>query len=193
VTLKRPVRVAALVSGRGTNLDALVASQLPAQWVGVFSSRPEVPALEVARSYGIPVASRRIPPGPPKPADDHALRQQLSAWQADWVVLAGYMRMIGPEVLGAFEGRIVNIHPSLLPAFPGLHPQQQAIEAGATVTGASVHFVVPGPVDGGAVIDQERVPVLPSDTEDVLSARILAVEHVLYARALRSLWSPVGA
>ena len=125
--------------------------------------------------------------------DDRALLHQLQAWNAEWVVLAGYMRMLGPQVLAAFEGRIVNIHPSLLPAFPGLHPQRQAIEAGVTQSGASVHFVVSGPVDGGAVIDQERVPVLPGDTAERLAERILAVEHMLYARALRSLWCPAGS
>jgi phosphoribosylglycinamide formyltransferase-1 len=161
---------------------------MPCQFVGVFSSKPDAPALEIARASGVPTASQRASAYPTRDAYDAALLDTLRSWQPDWIVLAGYMRLLSVSVLDAYARRIVNIHPSLLPSFPGLHPHRQAIERGVRVSGATVHLVEAGPVDGGEILAQASVLVYPDDTEKTLADRILKVEHRLYPKALRMLF-----
>ena len=161
-----------------------------ADFVGVISSRADAEGLTTAREFGIPTATLRGRDYATRDAFDAALEAQLVAWGADFVVLAGFMRILTERFVSAYAGRIVNIHPSLLPAFPGLHPHRQALAAGVTESGCTVHRVEPGEVDGGEILAQARVPVVRGDTEDTLAARILAAEHVLYPATLRRLFAP---
>jgi phosphoribosylglycinamide formyltransferase 1 len=183
-------RVVVLVSGRGSNLRALLACDppLPCDFVGVFASRPDAPALDIAKASGVPTEALAPQAFPTREAYDAALMQILTRWSPDWVVLAGYMRLLSEPILHAYARRIVNIHPSLLPAFPGLHPHRQALVRGVRVSGATVHLVEPGPVDGGEILAQASVLVYPEDTEKTLADRILKVEHRLYPKALRMLF-----
>lgn len=182
-----PARVAILISGRGSNLGAILAAreQLAADIVLVASSHAEAAGLAIAREQG--VATTVLASGS-RAERDASLLDVLSAHDVSWVVLAGFMRILGDEVLSRFERRMVNIHPSLLPAFPGLHPHRQALDAGVRVTGCTVHFVAAGDVDGGAIVAQAVVPVLPGDDEAALAERVLAAEHRLYPAALRALF-----
>ncbi|WP_411850161.1 phosphoribosylglycinamide formyltransferase [Stenotrophomonas sp. LGBM10] len=181
-------RIAVLASGRGSNLqailDAQAAGQLDADVVGVLSDRPGAAAL-------LKVApDRRWARAPADFADraafDAALADALAAFAPDWVVCAGYMRILGPAFVQRFSGRLVNIHPSLLPLYKGLHTHARALEAGDAEHGASVHFVVPE-LDAGTVLAQARVPVLPGDSPEALAQRVLAVEHPLLIASLRLL------
>ena len=173
------LRVGVLASGRGSNFQAMVAAaaegRIPAEIVLLLSDRGEAGALEIARAHGI-AAGRE--------AHDKALIERLESRQVGLVCLAGYMRILGTAFVEHFRGRLLNIHPSLLPAFPGLHAQRQALEHGVTVAGATVHFVDEG-TDTGPIVLQAAVPVLPDDTEATLSARILAEEHRIYPDAIR--------
>ncbi len=184
------MRIGVLASGQGTNLqailDACAAGRLPARVALVLSDRPEAPALARAASAGVP--TRVIPPAgfPSREAHDEALVAALRAAGVDTVVLAGYLRLVSPRFLRAFPGRVLNVHPALLPAFPGLHAQRQALEYGVKVTGCTVHFVDEG-LDTGPVIFQEAVPVEEGDDEARLAARIRVVEHRLLVEALRLL------
>ena len=184
----RPLRLAVLVSGRGSNLqallDAIAAGRLAATVAGVFSDRAGAPALERARAAGVH-ASALSPRGfDSRAAFDQALFAQVDAVQPDLVVCAGYMRLLDPVVVAPRAGRVLNIHPSLLPAFKGLHTHRQALQAGVAEHGASVHFVT-AELDGGPVIAQVRVPVSPGDDEAVLAARVLAREHPLLVSTLQ--------
>jgi phosphoribosylglycinamide formyltransferase-1 len=181
-----------MASGRGSNFDALLAftreSQSPAQIVLLLSDREDAPVLAQARSHG--VATELVRPGTPRgawePAGVQHLAKVLRDHDVDAVCLAGFMRILPPEIVREYPSRMLNIHPSLLPAFPGLRAQRQALRAGVKVAGCTVHFVDEG-VDTGAIIAQAAVPVLPDDDETSLSARILEKEHQLYPEALRSL------
>jgi phosphoribosylglycinamide formyltransferase-1 len=179
------LKVGVLISGRGSNLQALIDAAAdpayPAEIVLVLSNRPEAAGLQRAVRAGI--SQSAIPhPGraPFAAAADAALRQS----GAELVALAGYMRILDDEFVAAWRDRLVNIHPSLLPAFPGLHPQRQALAAGVRFSGCTVHFVR-AEVDTGPIIAQAVVPVHPDDDEARLSARILAAEHRLYPMAVR--------
>ena len=181
-------RLAVLASGRGSNLqailDAIAAGTLPAEVVGVFSDRPQAPAL-----LRVPAAQRWAarPSGfADRSAFDTALGDALCRAAPDWIVCAGYMRILGEAFVRRFEGRLINIHPSLLPRHRGLHTHARALEAGDTEHGASVHFVVPE-LDAGAVIAQARVPVLAGDDAATLADRVLAREHPLLIATLRLL------
>ena len=182
------LRVGVLASGRGSNFQAMVAAaaegRIPAEIVLLLSDRGEAGALEIARAHGIAadVVEPREHPG--REAHDKALIERLESRQVGLVCLAGYMRILGTAFVEHFRGRLLNIHPSLLPAFPGLHAQRQALEHWVTVAGATVHFVDEG-TDTGPIVLQAAVPVLPDDTEATLSARILAEEHRIYPDAIR--------
>ncbi|MET0549190.1 MAG: phosphoribosylglycinamide formyltransferase [Xanthomonas sp.] len=180
------LRLAVLASGRGSNLQAILtaiaAGTLDAEVVGVFSDRPEAPALAM-------VAPERRwsarPKGfPDRAAFDQALGDAVAAAQPDWVVCAGYMRILGAGIVQRFGGRLLNIHPSLLPKYRGLHTHAQALAAGDAEHGASVHFVVPE-LDAGAVIAQVRVPVQAGDAPDALAQRLLPREHRLLCAVLQ--------
>jgi phosphoribosylglycinamide formyltransferase-1 len=183
-----PVRLAVLASGRGSNLGAILDAcrrdGFPARVVVVVSDREKAPALERATRAGAAAVFVDPKAHGDRAAYDAALLATLDRHRPDLVCLAGFMRLLGPAFVGAWAGRLLNIHPSLLPAFPGLHAQRQALEYGVKIAGATVQFVDEG-VDTGPVILQASVPVLPDDTEDSLSARILAEEHRLYPEAIR--------
>lgn len=179
-------RIAVLASGRGSNLQAILraieAGTLEAEVVGVFSDRPTAPALRL-----VPPAARwsAKPARFPNRADyEAALADAVAAARPDWVVCAGYMRILGEAFIARFRGRLLNIHPSLLPKYRGLHTHARALEAGDTEHGASVHFVVPE-LDAGAVIGQVRIPITANDTPETLAARLLPREHTLLVAALR--------
>ncbi len=180
------IRIAVLASGRGSNLqavlDAIACGQLDARVVGVFSDRPDAAALQrVPAAQRWASAPRRHPD---RAAFEAALAEAVAAARPDWVLCAGYMRILGDAFVQRFQGRLLNIHPSLLPRYRGLHTHRRALEAGDTLHGASVHFVVPE-LDAGAVVAQAQVPVLPDDDEASLAARVLAVEHPLLVQVLR--------
>ena len=184
----KPRRLAILLSGRGSNFEAIAQAVedgtiANAAIVGVISDVPEAPGLERARARGLPaygVDRRRFASRAEHEAEIVRILEESSP---DLICLAGYMRLLSPEFVGRFRGRIVNIHPALLPKFPGLHAQRRALEAGETVSGCTVHFVDEG-TDTGPIILQRTVPVLPGDTEETLSGRILEQEHKLYPEAI---------
>lgn len=183
-----PLRLAVLASGRGSNLqailDAIAAGRLQARVVGVFSDRATAPALERARTNGIPATAVSPRDFPTRLAFDAHFFERVDAAQPDLIVCAGYMRLISQPQVDARPGRILNIHPSLLPAFKGLRTHQQALDAGVAEHGASVHVVSPE-LDGGPVVAQARVPVLPGDDADRLAQRVLVREHPLLLASLR--------
>lgn len=184
----RKLRVAVLISGRGSNLDALIRScrepQSPAEIALVIANNADAGGLAIARDNGIGIAVIDHRPFDSREAFDAALDAELRRHGIALVCLAGFMRLLTPGFVEAWQGRMLNIHPSLLPEFKGRHPQRQALDAGATVSGCTVHYVTPE-MDAGPVVAQERVPVLPGDDEALLSARILDAEHRLYPRALK--------
>lgn len=185
------IRVAVLASGRGSNLqailDAIGAGRLDARVVGVFSDRPDAAAL---LRVPPPLRWARDPATfPTRDAFDAQLAEAVAAVHPDWVVCAGYMRLLGDGFVARFRGRLLNIHPSLLPKYRGLRTHRRALEAGDAEHGASVHFVVPE-LDAGAVIAQAAVPVRPGDSPETLAARVLRVEHPLLVTVLQ--WAAAG-
>jgi formyltetrahydrofolate-dependent phosphoribosylglycinamide formyltransferase len=180
-------RVAILISGRGSNMSALIEAAkdpaYPADIVGVFSNRPDAAGLAIAAADGIPTAALSHKDYPTRDAFDAAMEAVLLGWQPDIVCLAGFMRILSAGFTERWAGKLLNIHPSLLPLHRGLHTHQRAIEAGDAEHGCTVHFVTPG-LDEGPTILQSRIPILPGDTPDTLSARVLVEEHRLYPRAL---------
>ena len=177
-----------LISGRGSNLqsiiDAIAERRLNATLAVVISNRADVPGLQRARDAGIDTRVLTARELPDRDAYDAALVALLRDTRVDLVCLAGFMRLVGAPMLAAFPDRILNIHPSLLPAFPGLDAQRQALAHGVRVSGATVHLVT-SELDGGPIIVQSVVPVLADDTVDTLSARILREEHRIYPEAIQ--------
>lgn len=173
-----------LISGRGSNMEAMLKAKLPCRIAAVISNRPDAAGLEIARSHGIATAAVAHAEHASRELFDAALGAEIERHQPDLVVLAGFMRILGDEFVRRFHGRLVNIHPSLLPSFPGLRTHRRAIEAGVRIHGCTVHFVTPT-LDNGPVIIQAAVPVYADDTEDTLAARVLAQEHVAYPQAVR--------
>ena len=176
-----------LISGRGSNLqsiiDAIASGRLEASIAVVISNRADAAGLQRARAAGIEAVHLSPKQFPDRDAYDRALADLLTSRAVSVVCLAGFMRLVGPPLLAAFPNRILNIHPSLLPSFPGLDAQRQALEHGVRVTGVTVH-VVNSELDGGPIVLQAAVPVLEGDTFDTLEARILAAEHRLYPEAI---------
>ena len=185
-------RLAVLASGRGSNLqailDAIDDGRLDARVAGVFGDRPKAFALERARDAGIPARALRPRDFAGREEFDAALFAEVASVSPDLIVCAGYMRLLGAAALAPWAGRIINIHPSLLPDFKGLDTHARALAAGVAEHGASVHFVTPD-LDGGPVIAQARVPVLAHDDADTLSARVLETEHPLMVAVLQLLCS----
>jgi phosphoribosylglycinamide formyltransferase-1 len=187
-----PLRVAVLASGRGSNLqaiiDAIEAGQVQAQIVAVISNKKDAVALERTRKHGLPdlFVDPRPFAGQPdsREAYDRALLEVLQQRNVELVLLAGYMKIVTAVLVNAFANRIMNIHPSLLPSFPGLEVQKKAIDWGCKLAGCTVHFVTEG-VDEGPIIVQAAVPVLDSDTPEALAARILEQEHKIYPQAVQ--------
>jgi phosphoribosylglycinamide formyltransferase-1 len=183
------INIGVLISGRGSNLQAIIdASErgdIPAKVVVVISNNPKAYGLERAKKHNIPT-SVFIPKGyPDKNTYELEIVKTLKQKKVDLVCLAGYMRIVGPVLLEHYSGKMINIHPALLPSFPGLNSQKQALEHGVKVSGVTVHFVDEG-CDTGPIILQAAVPVLENDTEDTLSARILEQEHKIYPQAVKS-------
>ncbi|WP_322999804.1 phosphoribosylglycinamide formyltransferase [Castellaniella sp.] len=187
-TPEQPLRVAILISGRGSNMQALVdavaADHLPVQVCTVLSNRADAAGLDWARARGLPVECLSHRDFESRDAFDAALLARLDALAPDFILLAGFMRVLGSDFVRHFDGRIINIHPSLLPAFPGLHTHQQALAQGVQWHGCTVHFVTPV-LDHGPIIAQGAIPVGASDTPDSLAARLLPIEHRVYAQVLR--------
>ena len=185
--MSRRKNVGALISGRGSNLQSLLdscrAPDYPAEIVLVVSNRPGAPGLERARDAGIAVLTIDHKAYPSRSAFDADLDRALRDAGVDIVCNAGFMRLLTAEFVEAWRDRQLNIHPSLLPAFRGLHPQQQALDAGVCISGATVHFVR-AEMDAGPIVAQAAVPVRPGDTAEVLAARILEAEHNIYPQAL---------
>lgn len=182
------LRLAVLASGAGTNLqaliDAIASGALDADIVGVFSDRPKSLALQRARDADLPATALSPKSFDSRPAFDAAFFAAVDEAQADLIVCAGYMRLIAAAEVEARPGRMINLHPSLLPAFKGLHTHQQALDAGVAEHGASMH-VVTADLDGGPVIAQARVPVRSGDDADILAARVREVEHPLLVDVVR--------
>ena len=181
-------RVGVLISGTGSNALALVeaarAADYPAQIALVISNRPDAPGLAKAAAAGVPaLAIDHKPYGKDREAHERAINAAFADAEVGFVALAGYMRVLTPYFVHSWAGRMINIHPSLLPAFPGLHPHRQALEAGVAEHGCTVHWVVEG-VDAGEAIGRSVVPVLAGDDEAALTARVLAAEHKLYPQCL---------
>jgi phosphoribosylglycinamide formyltransferase 1 len=182
-------RVAVLISGRGSNMTALIeaakAQDYPAEIVLVVSNRPGASGLARARDAGIKTAlvDHAAFDGD-REAFERALEAELDAQRIDLICLAGFMRLLSPWFVTRWNGRMLNIHPALLPQFKGLHTHRRALEAGVKRHGATVHFVVPE-MDSGPIVVQEEVPVIDGDTEETLAARVLEVEHRIYPQALR--------
>jgi phosphoribosylglycinamide formyltransferase-1 len=182
-------RVAILISGRGSNMAALIeaakARDFPAEIVVVISNRSDAGGLEKAAASGIPaVAIESKPFGRDRAAFEAVLQTALDQHKVDLICLGGFMRLFTAEFVQRWYGRMLNIHPSLLPAFPGLDPHGQALRAGVKISGATVHFVIPE-TDAGPIVMQGAVAVSDDDTADALAARILAIEHRIYPAALR--------
>jgi phosphoribosylglycinamide formyltransferase-1 len=181
-------RLGVLISGRGSNLqaliDAIAGGRLDASIAVVISNHEEASGLQRARTAGIEAICLPHRPWPTRADYDRALARELQARDVGVVCLAGFMRLVGAPLIEAFPNRIVNIHPSLLPAFPGLEAQRQAIEHGVKVSGVTVHLVT-AELDGGPIIVQRAVPVMPDDTPDSLAERILVEEHVAYPEAVQ--------
>ena len=187
-------RIVILISGRGSNMEAIVeacaAQAWPARVAAVISNRADAAGLDYAAARGIATAVVEHRTYADREGFDAALAQAIDAQAPDVVVLAGFMRILTPGFVQRYAGRLLNIHPSLLPAFTGLHTHRRAIEAGCKLAGATVHYVT-AELDHGPIVAQAAVPVLPGDTEQTLAARVLASEHRLYPMAVR--WAIEGA
>lgn len=177
-----------LISGRGSNMEAVVRAareeKWPARIAAVISNKADAKGLEFAQAHGIATAVVQNKDFATRAEFDAALQEVIDSFSPDLVVLAGFMRILTAPFVAHYEGRMLNIHPSLLPLFPGLHTHQAAIDSGAVEHGVTVHFVT-AQLDHGPIVAQAKVPVLPGDTEETLSARVLVEEHQLYPYAIR--------
>jgi phosphoribosylglycinamide formyltransferase 1 len=184
---RAPLSVVALISGSGSNLQSLIDAQeqgAPFQIRAVISNEPSAFGLERARRHGLPTEILNHRDYPDRASFDTALSALIDGYDPELVVLAGFMRILTPDFVEQYLGRMLNIHPSLLPKYQGLHTHQRALDAGEVEHGASVHFVT-AELDGGPVVLQARVPVLPGDDSGTLAARVLKQEHVIYPTVVR--------
>jgi phosphoribosylglycinamide formyltransferase-1 len=178
------MRVVVLISGRGSNMEALLEADLPVTFAAVISNNPEARGLDTARVHGVQTEVVNHRGFADREAFDAALAVAIDRHAPDLVILAGFMRVLTPGFVRHYEGRMINIHPSLLPAFPGLHTHRRALAEGVKMHGCTVHYVTPE-VDVGPIIIQAAVPVLPQDSEQTLAARVLEQEHRIFPQALR--------
>jgi phosphoribosylglycinamide formyltransferase 1 len=177
--------IVVLISGRGSNMEAIARKGIPgARVAAVISNRPDAPGLKIAQDLGIPTRSLDHKKFAGREAFDASLVSEIDGFSPDLVVLAGYMRILSDDFVRHFAGRMLNIHPSLLPSFVGLHSHRKALEAGVKVHGTTVHFVSPE-LDSGPIVIQAVVPVLPDDDEETLARRVLHQEHRIYPQAIR--------
>ena len=177
-------RIVILISGRGSNMQALLEAKLDAQIAAVISNNPLAPGLQFARSAGVETKLVNHRDYADRTSFDKALGDAIAAYRPDLIVLAGFMRILTEQFIERFSGRILNIHPSLLPAFSGLDTHRRALDEGVKLHGCTVHFVTPA-LDHGPIVIQAAVPVLPDDNEERLAARVLQQEHVVYPQAIR--------
>jgi len=177
-------RVVVLLSGRGSNFQAIAAAKLPVEIVAVVSNRPQAAGLAWARERGFATVALDHTEYADRAAFDARLAHEIESHRPDLVVLAGYMRILSPAFIDRFEGRLLNIHPSLLPMFPGLKTHERALAEGVKVHGCTVHFVT-ADLDHGPIVIQAAVPVRADDSPDTLAARVLAQEHRIYPQAIR--------
>jgi phosphoribosylglycinamide formyltransferase-1 len=177
-------RLVILISGRGSNMQALLEASLPAEVCAVISNEPGARGLEIARGFRVNTQVVHHRDFPDRAAFDQALADAIARHHPHLVVLAGFMRILTPAFLGRFEGKVINIHPSLLPAFQGTNTHRRALQEGVKLHGCTVHFVTSN-LDSGPIIIQAAVPVLPEDTEDALAARVLQQEHRVLPQAVR--------
>ena len=177
-------KIVILISGRGSNMEAMLSARLPVVIAAVISNRPDAQGLVTARNAGIPTAVVNHKDHATRELFDAALAEVIDGFSPDLVVLAGFMRILTPGFVAHYEGRLLNIHPSLLPAYPGLHTHQRALDDGIRIHGCTVHFVT-ADLDHGPVVVQAAVPVLPGDSESSLAARVLAEEHRIYPQTVR--------
>src|SRR5450830_975844 len=188
VTMRTMRSIVILISGRGSNMEAIVRAAKSQNWpvsiAAVISNRADSAGLEFAREHGIATAVVANKDYPTREQFDAALREVIDGFSPDLVVLAGFMRILTAPFVEHYAARMLNIHPSLLPSFPGLATHRQALAAGVKLHGATVHFVTPD-LDHGPIVAQVAVPVLGSDSEEVLSERVLQQEHLIYPRAVR--------
>jgi phosphoribosylglycinamide formyltransferase-1 len=173
-----------LISGRGSNMQAILEARLPVKIAAVISSNPNAHGLEIARQHGIPALALNHRDHQTREEFDAALAARIDEFKPDLVVLAGFMRILTPNFVKDYNGRLINIHPSLLPAFTGLNTHARALSEGVKIHGCTVHFVTPN-LDKGPIIVQAAVPVLPGDAEETLGARVLEQEHKIYPQAIR--------
>jgi len=173
-----------LISGRGSNMEALLEAKLPGRIAAVISNRPDAAGLEVAKRHGIATIVLDQLSYPGRDAFDDALAQEIDTHQPDLIALAGFMRILGDGFVNRYDGKLVNVHPSLLPAFPGLHTHRRALQEGVKIHGCTVHFVT-AQMDRGPIIVQAAIQVLPDDNEQTLAARVLQQEHRIYPEAVR--------
>lgn len=178
------IRAVVLLSGRGSNFKALLEADLPVQFTATISNRPDAAGLEYARARNIPAIGLDHKAYPLREAFDEALIQEIEKAGADLILLAGYMRILTKAFVERYQGRLINIHPSLLPSFPGLHTHEAALAEGVKIHGCTVHFVTPE-LDHGPIIIQAAVPVLPGDTAETLASRVLVQEHRIYPIAVK--------
>ena len=177
-------RVVVLLSGRGSNFQAIAEAGLPIEIVAVISNRPQAAGLDYARSRSLPAVALDHTAHPDREVFDALLADEIERHRPDLVVLAGYMRILSPAFIARFEGRLLNIHPSLLPMFPGLKTHERALAEGVKIHGCSVHFVT-AQLDHGPIVIQAAVPVRADDTPATLAARVLQQEHHIYPQAVR--------
>lgn len=179
-----------LISGRGSNMEAILRASAAEHWpvkiAAVISNKADASGLKTAAAAGIATAVVEHKQYPDRDSFDAALAKVIDEYAPDLVVLAGFMRILTPGFVQRYHGRLLNIHPSLLPSFPGLATHQQAIDAGVKFHGATVHFVTPV-LDHGPIVEQAVVPVMDDDSEDALAARVLQQEHIIYPRAVRDI------
>jgi formyltetrahydrofolate-dependent phosphoribosylglycinamide formyltransferase len=183
--------LAIMISGTGSNMEAVISAAkrglLAARTAIVISDNPDAPGLRKARAKGVKTLAVPYKKGVPREETEAAIIEAIKAERAEWVVLAGFMKLLTPYFVQTFRNRIVNIHPALLPAFPGAHAIKDALAARADITGVTIHMV-DELTDHGTIIAQEEVAIMPFDTEETLAARIHAVEHRLYPRTLQQLF-----
>ncbi len=173
-----------LISGRGSNMQALLEAELPVEHIAVISNNPDASGLEIARRYGAETSIVDHRAFPDRQAFDRALAEKIDTHQPKLIALAGFMRILSDRFVQHYQGRLMNIHPSLLPAFPGLDTHARALREGIKIHGCTVHFVTLQ-LDHGPIVIQAAIPVLPEDTEKTLAARVLQQEHRIYPQAVR--------
>jgi phosphoribosylglycinamide formyltransferase 1 len=173
-----------LISGRGSNMEALIDARLPCKIAAVISNKPDAPGLAIAKKHGLETRALDQRSYSGRAEFDVALAEAIDAYEPDLIALAGFVRILGEDFVRRHQGKLMNVHPSLLPSFPGLHTHRQALKEGVKIHGCTVHFVT-AQLDRGPIVVQAAVQIVPGDTEESLAARVLQQEHRIYPEAVR--------